>query len=111
MKRHSKENLTQSTVFGLDERLPMTVGTLTVTVALESIGETQITLTISQGGVFPSDTTPAILMQVAGNAIASWVEISKHTLSTFDENTETVSSKILIETKEKLPKTSRIKPK
>lgn len=93
-KKHLSPNLTVSTLSGLDERLLMTTGTLTVTVALESHGESQITLTISQGGVFPSDTTPAILMQVAGNAIASWVAISKHTHSTYDENTETVSSKI-----------------
>ena len=93
--------MTQSTLNGLDERLLMSTGTLTVTAALESIGKSPITLTISQGGVFPSDTTPAILLQVAGNAIATWLAISKHTLSTYDENTATVSSKISTETKGK----------
>lgn len=97
-KKPSRLNLTRSTLNGLDARLPMNVGTLTVTAELKCSGATPITLTISQGGVFPSDTTPAILMQVAGNAIATWVAISKHTQSTYEHDTETVSSKLSTKT-------------
>lgn len=96
-KKYLRPNSTDSILSGLDERLPMTTGTLTVTVALESRGGSPITLTTSQGGAFPLDMTPAILMQVAGSAIATWVAIYNHTLSTYDENTETTSSRLSTE--------------
>lgn len=102
MKKPLKEGLTKSIVNTPEERRVMRGGTLTVTAVLECNGASPITLTISQGDVFPSDTTPAILILAVENAIASWVETSRATLSSYDENTGTVSLKTSTGKREKL---------
>lgn len=97
---------TQST---LDNQPLMTVGTLRVTAELESPGRSPITLTMFQGGAFPSAMTPEILIRVVGDAIASWAATCKPIQSTWNKNTAQGSSNNSTKIKGKLSKTFRMK--
>jgi len=92
-----------------DENQPLTRVTLTVTVALESLGRSPTTVIISHEGFYPSVTNLRTLTQVAEDAIASWAGTYKHTHSTSSVSTAPTSSNGSTEKSGKLSKIFRTK--